>query len=454
MKILLYAEPTLLFSVDPLMIHVHFYRWLAKELLYHHDIEIKTIVSELAVKQNEKNHLLDILHPISFKTQYLQQLFPQAHSVREMFLKVFNEAFSKRQHSLFQRIIKQLLPTHWEPDIVVTFPIHNGLLKHVFPNALHFVEENAIFSRPPFCRTLRFDPIHYLNGFLNKYENEIRNFKISPEQKQKLELFKSQLRQLIDKHNPLKKELQTLKKKFHHLVLCPIPTDNSYKETYYDDQYLYLLHLLRKIPTDIGLIITFHDSVSSQLNATVIRQLQKIYPNLIWHPVSDNSFISQSLMYFNYVDAIINMHTMTGTQALLWDVKVISLDKRYSKWFCDKQDLDNLNEFLTQPRADKSSLLYWYLTHFTVFEQNCNTPGWYYNFFKTKLAAFRAHGITFDLYQPQNDFDTLSTYILDYVKDYYRPWSAGKRVLIQVWLDNQKRIHSLVKIWKKILQYF
>ena len=147
-----------------------------------------------------------------------------------------------------------------------------------------------------------------------------------------------------------------------------------------------------------------------------------------------------------YCDAIINMHTMTGTQALLWDLKIISLDKRYSKWFCDKQGLDNLEEFLAQPTPDKDGLIYWYLTHFTVFEKNFNEPGFYYHFFKTKLEKFRKQGITFELYEQINDFDALATYILNYVKSYL--CHAFKRqfaILYQRYSKWPKHIYTLGK---------
>ena len=50
------------------------------------------------------------------------------------------------------------------------------------------------------------------------------------------------------------------------------------------------------------------------------------------------------------------MHTMTGTQAMLWDLKVISMDKTYSNWFCDKHGLDNIEEFLKTPKKDNSNM--------------------------------------------------------------------------------------------------
>jgi len=196
------------------------------------------------------------------------------------------------------------------------------------------------------------------------------------------------------------------------------------------------MNILNNISNDIGLIITFHDQVGSQLNHKIIKTLQQKYKNLIYFPVSNNSYISQSLNYFEYCDAIINMHTMTGTQAMLWDLKVISLDKNYSKSFCDKQGLENIEKFLSEPKKDNSSFLYWYLTHFCVFKKNFDKPDWYYNYFKTKLKKYRKDGITFDFYEQIEDFDEIANYVLDCVQTYY---TNNK--------NSEKKVHILHKIF-------
>ena len=393
---------------------------------------------------------MDILHPIALTSTHLQTIFPDAHSIQEMFLKVFNDDLTPKEHLSFQTILHNLLGD-WQPDIVITYPTHNSLLKQAFPHALHLLMENGIFSRPPFCRSLRYDPTHFLNGFPNKFEQNIRNFKITEQQSQAVEHFKQQLRLLIHKHNPLDKQFHSLREKFKYLILCPIPTDNAYKETPFDDQYLYLLDILNKIPHDVGLIITFHDGPGVQLNEAMIHALQQNFPNLLYFPTGNNTYISQSLNFFEYCDAIINMHTMTGTQALLWDLKIISLDKRYSKWFCDKQGLENLEEFLAAPKIDKNGLIYWYMTHFTVFEKDFDTPGWYYNYFKTKLEKFKKNGITFDFYEQINDFNELSNYILGYVKHYLR--HAFKRQFTLLCQRYSKRPKQIYELYKQFYRY-
>ncbi len=424
MKILLYQEPTTAISLPypmSLVCKDHLYNWIAKNLLQYKDVEIRTIVSELSYIQNQEYHHIDELNPICFKDEYLQEIFPEVLSIKEMMLKIFNNELSEDEYSTFQRIMKDFVLENWEPDIVLSYPIHNDLLRKTYPNALHMLVENGIFSRPPFnlVRTLRYEPIHFLNGFLNKFKSEINNFSITDEQKLSLRVFKNELRKLVDENNPKKNILEQLKTQYRYILLCPIPTDNLYKETKYNDQYLYLLDILNKIPNDIGLVITFHDDCSSQLNAGIIKTLQQKYKNLIYFPVEDNSYASQSLNYFEYCDAIINMHTMTGTQAMLWDLKVISLDKRYTKSFCDKEGLDNLEEFLAMPKKDNSSFLYWYFTHYAVFQKNFDEPNWYYNFFKSKLESYRNNGITFELYEQVNDFDDIASYIIEHVKEYY-----------------------------------
>ena len=451
MKILLYAEPTGVFIWwegyrATQAIYDHLYLWLTQELLQHKDVEIKTIVPELALQTCDDTATLQPLSPIVFKDEYLQQIFPHVGSLEEANLKILTNQLSDKEYDTFRSIIIPLLPEGWSPELVISFPPHNDLLKHTFPKALHLLVDNGLFSRAPFFRSVRFDPFHHCEGFPNRYKEAIRNFPITSKQRDSLSQFKRQLQQIINKHNPLKQTLEQLRKKFRYLILCPVPPHNRYKENLFDDQYLYLLHVLQKIPAHIGLIVTFHDIGNSQLNPPTIKLLQKKYPNLIWFPPDKQKFFSRSLNYFGHIDAIINTQTMTGTQALLWDVKVISLDKSYSKWFCDKSGLENLEEFLAQPTPDHAGLLYWYMTHFTVYEKNFNKPNWYYNFFKTKLEKFHQNGITFDLYEQLEDFDALSKYILDYVQAYYCPWAKFKRWAFPFYLKGKiclKKIKSL-----------
>lgn len=421
MKILLYAEPTTIIETpypQSDVIKNHLYTWVAKNLLVVPNVEVKIVVPEIVYIQNTLfNHITNV-DLVEFKDEYLLDIFSNSLSIQEMFLKIFNNELLEDEYKKFNNIIKNILPD-FKPDIVIDFQIHNQLLRYAYPNALHMLVENGLFSRPPFPRTLRYEPIHFLNGFLNKYENEIRNFHITNEQKKLVQNFKQNLRTVINANNKKGDILKELKMKYRYLLLCPIPADNLYKETKYNDQYLYLLDILNKIPSDIGLIITFHDDCSSQLSAGIVKTLQEKYKNLIYFPVEDNAYVSQSLDFFEYCDAIINMHTMTGTQAMLWDLKVISMDKRYSKWFCDKQGLDNIVEFLSEPTKDKSNMIYWYMTHFCVFEHSMQKPNWYYNYFKNKLESYRQKGISFDLFEQVEDFDNIAEYIIDYVKNYY-----------------------------------
>lgn len=450
MKILLYAEPTTIIDSpypQSAVIRDHLYMWVAQNLVSVPEVEIRMVVPELVYIQNNMFKHINNIDLIEFKDSYLTEIFPDALSIDEMRMKIFDNDLSKEAHETFDRIMKNILP-NFTPDVVIDFQIHNDLLKQAYPNALHMLVENGIFSRPPFCRALRYEPIHFLNGFLNKYEQEIRNYPITEAQKSDVQKFKKQLAALIDKHNSKKQILKKLKSKYRYLILCPIPTDNMYKETKYDDQYMYLLDVLNKIPSDIGLIITFHDYSGSQLNAGIIKTLQQKYDNLIYFPVKDNSCVSQSLDFFGYCDAIINMHTMTGTQAMLWDLKVISTDRRYSKWFCDKQGLDNLEEFLAAPKRDNSNMIYWYFTHFSVFDYSMPKPNWYYNFFKNKYDNYKKNGITFEFFEQIEDFNKLSDHIIRTTKAYYEQKNYAKRKVfcIKKLAFNISRIIDFYKI--------
>lgn len=425
MKILLYYEPTICAetinetnSID--LIYTHLYKWLGENIINSHNCEIKTIVSEPALYQKTYGKIFDKMNFVALNDDEILSIFKRGITFGEIRLKIFHSRLTETEESNYINLVKSKIGL-FNPDVIITFPTHNNYLNKAFPHSLVLNNENGIFSRPPFMRTLRYEPFNYINNFPNIFYEDIKAYKISNEINEKVENFKRKLVEIIDKHNPYNKILKDLKKKYQSLILLPLITDNGYEESYSNDEYIYLLDTLKSVPKDIGIIITKHDFTKGKINKKVLDYLKHKYPNIIDINCSEyNSYGSASIHFYKYVDAIINCMTSTGLQATLWDTKIIANDKKYSHWFSDYIGLDNIKEKLHAPKTSKNNMLYWYLTHYIVYEKHFNEPNWYYNYFKTKLDKYKKEGITFNFFEQIEDFDEIANYILDYVKIYYK----------------------------------
>lgn len=421
MKILFYASPTRLFedyarSVDVLRDHL----WLfCGEALHRSgEVELKAIVSEIAAWQNASENLLAGIDVIPLPFDVLRRVFPGARSLTQMHLDYFLDELTDEGRAILARELRSRL-SDWEPDIVIAYPTNFWPLRRIFPGALCLTMENGMFSRPPFPRALRFEPVEFRNGFLNRYRDEIRGFSVTPRERAAVKRLRDGLRELLTKACPvdIRAELGRAKSRFRHLVLCPVPTGNFCGEAAWDDQFLWLTDVMERVPPDVGVIVTFHDEVGSQLNFRTFGYFQSRFPNLLafgtreWRPLSH--------IFFPFVDAILNCETMTGTLGMLICPRIVSLDRSYSAWMADACGLESLGIVLDRPGLDRTGMICWYLTRFNVYARHFGDSAWYVGYFQRLIAAFSEYGISFDLLGQLEDVGEVVDYLLDFVRSQF-----------------------------------
>ena len=79
------------------------------------------------------------------------------------------------------------------------------------------------------------------------------------------------------------------------------------------------------------------------------------------------------------------------------------------------------------PRSGNEGLVYWLLTHFTVFDYRFDDADWYYRYFEDKLMRYRSHGVTLDLYSQVETWDRAASGILDTIKSAFKEHEAAWR---------------------------
>ena len=408
MRVLFYADPAKTFEhyvYSAALLQDHLLNFCGKALLRSGKVEVKAIISEIVGFQKRGSEWLAGLETIEFPIRLLKEIFPGCRSMNQILLRYFKGEMDGDERARFEAAVQRLLGS-WLPDVVIAYPTQAAAFRSIFPNALCLTVENGIFSRSPFPRTLRFEPVDFMNGFLNRYRDEIWNFPVDESQRAQVEAFRRRLSDWLAAHCSYARELRELRKRFRHLVLCPVPTANFYGEAEWDDQFLWLTDCMDRIAPDIGVIITFHDDVAAQLNWRTLEFFRARYPNLLVFNKRANAL--QSSQFFPFVDAILNCETMTGTQGMLVCPRIVSLDRTYSGWMADASGLENLSEVLERPARDRTGLIYWYLTHFTVCETMFDDSDRYVGFFRERLEFFRREGVKFGLCGPINRFGEVS----------------------------------------------
>lgn len=416
-KVLFYAEPALLYDVfmpSSQAMRDHLSRFCGEALGRSGRFELKAVVSEIAKAQLEAEGGLGSIELLALPYAELQAVFPHAKSLDALRFSFFRgelEASGERRLSAW--MARTL--GGWIPDIVLAFPTQTSVLRRVFPAALCLTMENGIFSRMPFMRSLRFEPVDFMNGFLDRYRERIWNYPIGDRERETVTGFRRRLAAELENACPYRQELTAARARFSHLVLAPVPPANPYGEAEWDDQFLWLSGVLSRLPSDIGVIATFHDNLQSQLNSRVLSFLQARHPNLLHF--SKPGRVQTSACFFPYVDAVLNCETMTGTQAMLVCPHIVSLDRTYSRWMADCFGLEGLADALSRPAPDRTALVYWYLTHFTVYERRFGDAQWYGDFLAGLLERYRRNGVTFEMMEQLEDFATVAGWILEGFSD-------------------------------------
>lgn len=438
MKILLYNDQTI--ALDScqksiMAIFYHFYLWLSESLLKHQDVEIKTIVPEITYEQYLKYNKMENLpvSPDKFKNmsdlnfipltdKELKKTFDPNSSFHDIYEKIFADDLDSKQRDYFSKLLKDKLGD-WVPDIIIEFPVYAKFLSSVYPSALNLLEENAIFSRYPFMRTMYYDPCGAFGyNFLNKFKDEIKNFKITEAQVKQVQDLKDNVVKIIDENNPFAELLKEYKNKYKKLVLLPlcgtIPIGDEYN---FKNDYNLLSYVLENVPEDIGVFVTQHGD-GGFLNDRYLEYFRNKYKNFIYiKELHVHQYHSASVNLFNCVDAIINPISATGIMGLLWDKKIISVSNYFNDWMKDAQGVENIKEILNQPNENKNNIIYWYLTHYAVFEKRYSENDWLYNYFSKRIDKFQKEGITFDYYEQNEDIAELSEYIINHLETVYNP---------------------------------
>ena len=355
----------------------------------------------------------------------LRNCFPDHMSLDEIYGATLEKRITPEQTANLKKVILGKLG-NWRPDMVVAYPLTLNWLHDIFENTPVLVNEWAIFSRAPLPRSIYFDPCGSLDfSFLNKFKQEIQNYQLTEEQNRQVEAFKRKFVSLMNERMNVLFLMNPYLKKFEKLILVPLVGSYRVKDmSGFPDDATIIQEVMEKVPQNVGVIFTGHNQ--DKMSYGYVIAYQQKYPNFIYIPQL-SSFGMQSPPVFPYVDAIVNHLSATGIMAMLWDIPVIPLDGHYNDWIKDADSLDDLEKVLSAPKRNKNNMIYWYMTHYAIFENRFNDAGFYKSFFINKLKKFKEKGITFDFYEKINDFQEVAEYTISVLKSAFSPYIQSKK---------------------------
>ena len=404
------------------------------------------------IKKDELDFFMDNVEVEAISDEELIDCFNAPIRVDEIYKLSLEEEI---ETDSFKRIKSLILEKtgDFQPDLVVSYGLNLSFLQKIFENKIVFVTEWGIFSRKPFPQSIYFDPIVSVkNSFLNTFSDNIKNFPITEKDNRDVELFKNKIKNLFLEKLDISDLIKPYKEKFRKLILCPL-TGFSYIKGVYpfvDDQAV-IRYIMKHIAPDIGVVFTAHPGHKS-FSLPEICYYREKYPNFIFL----ESLIKvpmPSVALFPYVDAMINLISLTGVLSMIWDLPIIPLYGHYNDWLKDCDSLDEIETILSNPVENKNKKIFWYFTHFAIFENRFSYGQFYKQYFEKKLKSFNERGITFDFYEQNEDFAEVSEYIIKTLQENIenskeRPKEKG------VFLFGKLKILNIVRLKKEISVYF
>ncbi|MBR1908002.1 hypothetical protein IJ818_03600 [bacterium] len=243
----------------------HFYRWFCANLPQD-KVEIKFLLYEKYYNENLALNLFENIHIEPLTDSDMKYIFDENLTFQQIYKKIHFQKLSKIETDKLRDVYKSKFGD-WIPDIIVGHGYFstNIIWRNIFPSVLCLTQDNSIFSRPPFERTLVYEPFnHVIKSFPLRFKNIIINKPISKKDNLKLNNFKKDITKLIDKHSKIKSKIKYYKKKFKKLVLLPLSGDEAYtlfNESLYGSSLKMVDVIMSKIPKNIGVFVTQHDYV-------------------------------------------------------------------------------------------------------------------------------------------------------------------------------------------------
>lgn len=256
----------------------------------------------------------------------------------------------------------------FEPDVIITWS-PAAHLRAVHPGALILHTENGVFSRAPYPAFQFMDAQGlYGKSLLATHAETLRARAVEPEESAWLARFRERVRAHHEASTVFHELERSMRSRHRRLALLPLQFAG---EAGFDlnapfrNQGEYLWHVLERLPSDVGLIVTEHPTahwVGDRIDEETRDYLTAAAPQARFVPLNAAPHAGQVLLH--HVDAVISVSSSLGLQALLFGRPLISPGSSHLRAWAHSDDPAAAAD--APAAAGLEGALAWLLRHYFV----------------------------------------------------------------------------------------
>lgn len=310
----------------------------------------------------------------------------------------------------------------FEPDVIITWT-PSDVLRRAYPNALILHTENGIFSRPPYPPLQFFDPQGlYGRSLLATHAEELRARAVSEEEQRFLADLRGRLRLHHEATTAFAETERRLRERYRSLALLPLQFGG---EAGFDvngpfrNQGEYLFHVLERIPSDVGVLLTEHATgawVGDRIDEETQAYLSAACPQL--HRITREMCANAGQTLVHHVDHVISVSSSVGLQARFWGRSLVCPGWSHLRSWAQTTRVEDLGPGGVRPIEPEDGAFAWLLRHYFVRPQRWLFDGrWLDGWLRRGIERWQSGCHALDFYEEAEPLDRLSVLMPQAVPD-------------------------------------
>ena len=304
----------------------------------------------------------DGLLVVSIEYNNLTDLAPNYYVASKIAFDTPNSEFARQYKNLVAAALGE-----FDPDIIVVFEsAFSSLFRLMFKDKVVIDSFFGWVTRSPFPKTITYDPFgSFSNSALSRFSEE--KLFSDTDNLENIEVVSSVRKHYDRVFSESRRNLNSLS--FDAVVLLPLQVSEYFAFDFmlsegmsFHSQLDFLLYVLDRVPSNIGVIVTEH-ARSSVITHANYHWLRKKYRNLIFSFEYKN-LQNPSQYLVPLVDGVITVSSSVGYQACLFNKYLCVLGDGHLAALADSRNLDGLTVDRIKSPCCKNAMNYFLLSRY------------------------------------------------------------------------------------------
>lgn len=265
------------------------------------------------------------------------------------------------------------------PDVVISYCSPVDFLKRKYPLAKIIYTEFGIFSRAPFPETYYFDHCGLFSNSYIKKTFENRNLiEFNDDDKKRIDDLRFFYeKEIFSTKNPISRA-DFDDGTFEKIVLLPLQFSGYFGFDCccdYSSQFDYLRAVLDRIPRNVGVIVTRHNTWGDTITDDNIGYLKHKYSNLIYLKSFEN-YSNVSQLIVPLVDGVISVSSSVGLNSVFWDKPFFYFGDSHLNYFGKPVTFDIVKDIENYQEKSNDDVLHHLITSYWVLNKYRDDGKW------------------------------------------------------------------------------